>query len=139
MKEPSRDTRKKNEVLLGTVFSPHPQTLLTPECDSWPLDVQPILNKQSDDWQRYVPYLVRCDRPFCVAHSGMELEASPFSPCRASPSVGSEEVKVAELARHLQESAAKLQVLRVEVRDASSWGLQGLGVRAWLEGPCFVS
>ncbi|XP_036847427.2 HAUS augmin-like complex subunit 7 [Manis javanica] len=85
MKELSRDTRKKNEVLLRTVFSNlHLQTLLTPECGLWPLDVQPILNKQSDDWQR------------------------------ASPSPDSEEVKVAELVKQLQESAAKLQALRVE-------------------------
>ncbi|KAK2509063.1 hypothetical protein MC885_004552 [Smutsia gigantea] len=96
MKEPCRDTREKNEMLLGTVFSsPHPQTLLTPGCGSWPLDVQAVLNKQSDDWQR------------------------------ASPSVGLEEAKVVELARQLEESAAKLQALRVEYSVQPKQGAAG--------------
>ena len=61
------------------------------------------------------------------------------SPCRASPCVELEDVNVVELGRQLQESAAKLQALRVEVRGAGSRGPRGLGLRARLQGPRFVS
>lgn len=43
-----------------------------------------------------------------------------------------------ELARQLQESVAKLQALRVEVRGAGSWGLWDSGARARRQGPRFV-
>nr|XP_021538930.1 HAUS augmin-like complex subunit 7 [Neomonachus schauinslandi] len=86
VKEHFEDTREKNEALLGELFSsPQLQTLLSPECDPWPLDTQPLLDQQ-----------------------------------RASPSVELEEEKVMELARKLQESTAKLQMLRVEHKQGVS-------------------
>ena len=125
VKEHFEDTREKNEVLLGEFFlSPRLRTLLSPERDAWPLGVQPPLDKQSNAWQRYTPCSV-CylgQSLLCVAHrcpsarDGTGQKCAPFSPCRASPSIESEEDTVAELARQLQESASKLQSLRVEVR-----------------------
>ncbi|XP_059943482.1 HAUS augmin-like complex subunit 7 isoform X3 [Mesoplodon densirostris] len=85
VKEHFEDTREKNEALLGEFFlSPRLQMLLSPECDAWPLGVQPLLDKQSNAWQR------------------------------SSSSIESEEDRVAELARQLQERASKLQSLRME-------------------------
>ncbi|XP_029785917.1 HAUS augmin-like complex subunit 7 [Suricata suricatta] len=85
VQEHLEDTAEKNEGLLGEFFSsPHLQMLLSPECAPQPRDIQPFLGQQSGDWQR--------------ASSSDELE----------------EEKVMELARQLQESAAKLRVLTVE-------------------------
>ncbi|XP_019680036.1 HAUS augmin-like complex subunit 7 isoform X1 [Felis catus] len=91
VKEHLEDTREKNEVLLGELFSsPHLQTLLSPECEPWSLDIQPFLRQQSGAWQR------------------------------ASPCVELEDVNVVELGRQLQESAAKLQALRVEHKQGGA-------------------
>ncbi|XP_006877280.1 PREDICTED: HAUS augmin-like complex subunit 7 [Chrysochloris asiatica] len=75
-----KDTKEKNEALLRNFFSsPHLQALLNPECNPWPLDVQPLLDQKK---------------------TTVPLE--------------SEERKVAELDKQLQEGTARLQLLRAE-------------------------
>ncbi|XP_058148270.1 HAUS augmin-like complex subunit 7 isoform X2 [Dasypus novemcinctus] len=86
-----RATREKNETLLEDLFSsPHLQALLNSECDPWPLDMRPLPDVQSGDRQR------------------------------ASLSSESDKKKVAELARQLQESTAKLQGLRAEHEERAA-------------------
>nr|KAF6435540.1 HAUS augmin like complex subunit 7 [Rousettus aegyptiacus] len=81
-----KDTKEKNEALLGDLFSgSHLQVLLSPESDLWSMDWESF-DKQSSGWQR----------------------------AKSSAELAEEEEKVAELARQLQESVAKVQALRTE-------------------------
>uniref|UniRef100_A0A8D1IP92 HAUS augmin like complex subunit 7 n=1 Tax=Sus scrofa TaxID=9823 RepID=A0A8D1IP92_PIG len=126
-KEHLEDIREKNEALLGELFlSPHLQTLLSPDCDPGPLDVQPLLDKPRGDRRRCVPcstsYLgqsLPCGF-YPSGRHGTEHKCPPFSPCSTSPSVELEEEKVAELARQLQESTSKLQALRTEHKPGAA-------------------
>ncbi|XP_012589913.1 PREDICTED: HAUS augmin-like complex subunit 7 [Condylura cristata] len=97
-REHFEETREKNEAWLGELFAcPRLQSLLSPRCDPWPLDVQPLLDQQSDEWWR------------------------------ARPSVGREEEEVLELTRQLQEIATRLQALRAEGFRPHQPGAAGSG------------
>lgn len=136
MQEHFEDTREKNEALLGELFSSfHLQTLLSPDCALWSLDIQSVLDEQGDDWQRYGPHVVLWPGTLFQVWpmKAQSWQCPLLSPCRPSLPVELEEEeeeeeqeeeegedregeKVVELARQLQESAAKLQALRSEVR-----------------------
>ncbi|XP_023561092.1 HAUS augmin-like complex subunit 7 isoform X2 [Octodon degus] len=85
VKEHVEDTVEKNEIMLAELFSgTNVDALLNSELELWPLDVQPALEGQS-----------------------AECEG-------AGPLAQLEQEKVAELARQLQEGAARLWALRTE-------------------------
>ncbi|XP_012924805.1 HAUS augmin-like complex subunit 7 isoform X2 [Heterocephalus glaber] len=86
VKEDFEDNAEKNEGMLEELFSGvHLEMLLSPKSDPWPLDMQPVLENQGDDWQG------------------------------PDPLARSEKEKVAELARQLQDGAARLWALRAEL------------------------
>ncbi|KAF6390096.1 HAUS augmin like complex subunit 7 [Rhinolophus ferrumequinum] len=102
VQEHFEDTREKNEELLGELFSSfHLQTLLSPDCALWSLDMQTVLDEQDDD----------CQRPSLSVELEEEEEEEEQEEEEGEDEEGE---KVVELARQLQESAAKLQALRSE-------------------------
>ncbi|XP_005414173.1 PREDICTED: HAUS augmin-like complex subunit 7 isoform X1 [Chinchilla lanigera] len=85
VKEHFEDTAEKNDVLLDEFFSgTNLEMLLNPKSEPGPLDTQPVLQNQSNE----------CEG--------------------AGPLAQSEQEKVAELARQLQEGTARLWALRTE-------------------------
>ncbi|XP_012996987.1 HAUS augmin-like complex subunit 7 isoform X2 [Cavia porcellus] len=92
VKEHLEDTAEKNEKLLEELCGTDLEMLLNPEAEPWPLDMQPVLEDQSDE----------CEGP------------SPLSQW--------EQEKVVELARQLQEGAARLWALRAESLEKQKAG-----------------
>ncbi|XP_004606664.2 HAUS augmin-like complex subunit 7 isoform X1 [Sorex araneus] len=92
------DISEKNEVLLGSVLSPsYLPWLLSPSCDPWPLDVQPLLCGLYDSGQE-LP----------------QLHSPPLPGPGADVSVQLEQDEVEKLATQLHGRVLMLEVLRTQ-------------------------
>lgn len=112
------DFQEKNELLLASVFSlGHPQWLLSPAWDTWPLDVQPLLCGLHNDHKEV---LEQCTPPARDSlHWNPHNQPLPFQDTQAGFSAWQAQDEVKKLVVQLQETTSRLETLRSEVREGA--------------------
>lgn len=110
------DLQEKNELLLASVFSlDHPQWLLSPVWDTWPLDVQPLLCGLHNDHKEV---LQSCAPPARDSlHWNPHNQPLPFQDTQAGLSARQTQDEVKKLVVQLQETMSRLETLRSECQE----------------------